>query len=96
MYNGFRRWAMVRAKCGYCEGVIASNPYSENINDQLIYFHAKAWADALKTSKFASWAYCGGLVAYKPYTEDIDGKMRSFHAKSCADSYKEHAIKALN
>ncbi len=33
---------MVRAKCGYCEGVIASNPYTESINDKTMYFHAKA------------------------------------------------------
>jgi hypothetical protein len=33
---------MVRAKCGYCEGVIASEPYSEDIAGQTIYFHASA------------------------------------------------------
>ena len=33
---------MVRAKCGYCEGVIAANPYTETINSRLLYFHAKA------------------------------------------------------
>ena len=33
---------MVRAKCGYCEGVIASDPYAEIINEQTMYFHAKA------------------------------------------------------
>ena len=84
---------MVRAKCAYCEGVVAFDPYIETINDRTLYFHAKAWADALKTSKFASWAYCGGQVAYKPYVENIGGGMKMFHAKACADSYKEHALK---
>jgi len=32
----------MRAKCGYCEGVVAFDPYTEAINGELMYFHAKA------------------------------------------------------
>jgi hypothetical protein len=33
---------MTRAKCGYCEGVVAFEPYVETIDGLKISFHAKA------------------------------------------------------
>jgi len=33
---------MTRAKCRYCEGVIAFDPYTETIDGRLMHFHAKA------------------------------------------------------
>jgi len=84
---------MTAIKCGYCDGVITYDPYTEILDGQVTNFHAKAWADALKASKFARWAYCGGQVAYKPYTETINGKVTSFHARACADAFKKAGMK---
>ena len=80
---------MASVKCGFCDGVIAYTPYTESIGGQEYSFHARAWAEAMKASKFARWEYCGGLVAYTPYTENIGGKSIPFHAKACAEAFKK-------
>lgn len=38
-------------KCAYCGGVIAGEPYIENINGKEYRFHTKACADAFKKKK---------------------------------------------
>ena len=77
---------MTGMKWAYCDGAIAYDPYTETMEGKMMHFHAKAWADALKASKFAKWAYCGGLVAYKPVTKMVSGKMLNFHAKAWAEA----------
>jgi len=76
------------AKCAFCGGVIAYEPYCETIGGKKLAFHAKACADAFGEKKCA---FCGGIIVYTPYYETIGGVKLPFHAKACAVAYKKRS-----
>ena len=73
------------ARCGFCGGVIAYEPYVETIGGKKYKFHARQCAVAFKARKSG---YCGGAIVYEPYVETIGKKEMTFHAKECARAYK--------